>query len=249
MRSMWFILLPFAVVVVWAALSFYADHLVSQGQYDQALKLVPLAGLGRAWRSYLRGSVLTNAGRYEEAERTLREAIDHVGATKVDIGLALEDLGNVLMERGRFEEALRCFRRAAGIYPDQSPWASGMAETLLRQGTDPQSALTHAETALRLFRAGMKQTDRWRLGTILATKAWALAACGRAGEAREAIDAALKSVARNTKTRLAQVHYKAGMSLLALSDHRGASEHFERGAELDPAGRWGRLCASALQRP
>jgi tetratricopeptide (TPR) repeat protein len=153
------------------------------------------------------------------------------------------------MDSGRFEEAQRCFRRAAGIYPTGSPWANGMAEALLRQGMDPQSALKHAETALNLFRGGTERiSDRPRLGAILATKAWALAACGRGAEARAAIDVALKSPARKTKGPLAQVHYKAGMSLLALSDHEGAQDHFARGTELDPAGRWGRLCTGALHR-
>jgi tetratricopeptide (TPR) repeat protein len=242
--SFWFILLPFLVAAVWFALAAYADHLLTQARYDRALRIVPFVAVSGAGRSYLRGDVLTDAGRYEEAERMLRAAIDHVGAMKVDIGLALEDLGNVLMDTGRFEEAQQCFQRAAGIYPKRSPSASGMAEAFLRQGIYPQNALTHAERALNLFRAGDERfSNRWRLGCILATKAWALAACGRGAEAREAIDAALKSPARKTKGPLAQVHYNAGMTLLALSGRQGAREHFARGAALDPAGRWGRLCA------
>jgi hypothetical protein len=119
-------------------------------------------------------------------------------------------------------------------------------------GTPPppfRTALTHAETALSLFRGSSAERigDGWRLGAILATKAWALAACDRAAESREAIDAALKSPAQRTKDPLAQIHYKSGMSLFQLSDHPGAREHFIRGAELDPAGRWGRLCVSGLQ--
>jgi len=200
-------------------------------------------------RGYLRGDVLTAAGRYEEAERALRKAIGHSGGLKVDTVLALEDLGNVLMDTGRFEEARRCFRDAADILPSRSPWATGTAEVLLRQGIYPKNALTHHQTALNLFRSGVERiTDGWRFGGILATKAWALAACDRGAEAREAIVAALNSPARKTKGPLAQVHYKAGMSLLALSDCQGAEEHFASGSQLDPTGRWGRLCAGALRR-
>ena len=115
--SFWFILLPFLVAAVWFALAAYADHLLTQARYDRALRIVPFVAVSGAGRSYLRGDVLPDAGRYEEAERMLRAAIDHVGAMKVDIGLALEDLGNVLMDTGRFEEAQQCFQRAAGIYP------------------------------------------------------------------------------------------------------------------------------------
>lgn len=242
--SFWFILLPLFVAAVWFALAAYADRLLIQGRYDQALRIVPFVAVSGAGRCYLRGDALTDAGRYEEAERMLRAAIDRVGAMKVNIGLALEDLGNVLLDTGRFEEAQQCFQRATGIYPKRSPSASGMAEVFLRQGIYPENALTHAERALDLFRAGDERfSNRWRLGGILATKAWALAACGRGAEAREAIDAALKGPARKTKGPLAQVHYNAGMALLALSERQGAREHFARGAALDPAGRWGRLCA------
>jgi tetratricopeptide (TPR) repeat protein len=171
----------------------------------------------------------------------LRTTITHPGRWKldtVDTVLALEDLGNVLMDTGRFEEAQRYFRDAAEILPNRSPSETGIAEVLLRQGIFPQNALTHAQTALNLFRSGTERiSDGWRLGAILATKAWALAACGREAEAREAIDGALKSQAQKTKGPLAQAHYKAGMALLMLSDHCRAREHFARGIELDPAGR------------
>jgi tetratricopeptide (TPR) repeat protein len=176
----------------------------------------------------------------------LRQTIDHAIGSSVHKGLALEDLGNVLMDTGRFEEAQQCFRRAADIFPDRSHWATGMAEALLRQGIYPQPALAHAERALSLFRGVERIGEGPHREALLATKAWALAACGREAEARETIDAALKSPAQKTKGILAQVHYKAGMTLLALSDRQGAKEHFGRGAELDPVGRWGRLCAGAL---
>jgi tetratricopeptide (TPR) repeat protein len=250
MGSFWFILLPLlAVGVLWFALGSCADHLVTQGRYDLVLRLMPLLALSGSGRSYLLGDVLTDAGRYEEAERMLRESIEHADRLRVNTVLALEDLGNVLMDTGRFEEAQRCFREAADILPNRSPSATGRAEVLLRQGVYPQIALTYAQTALNLYRRGPERiSDRWRFGTILATNAWALAACDRKAEAKQVIDAALKSPARKTKGPLAQVHYKAGMSLILLSDYPRAEEHFACGAELDPAGRWGRLCASALQR-
>jgi tetratricopeptide (TPR) repeat protein len=154
------------------------------------------------------------------------------------------------MDTGHFEEAQRRFRDADNIIPNRSPSATGMAEVLLRQRVYPEIALRHAETALDLFRRSSVERlgGGWRLGAILSTKAWALAACDRGAEAQEAIEAALKSPVQGTKGPLAQVHYKSGMSLLQVSDDPGAKEHFVRGAELDPAGRWGRLCASALQR-
>jgi tetratricopeptide (TPR) repeat protein len=251
----WFILPTLLVGGGRIALVVYADHLVRQGRYDQALRLVPVLAMSGVVRSRLRAEVLKEAGRYEEAECILREIIDRTASAKVTnvkkvkTCFDLENLGDVLMETGRFEEAQWCFRDAAGMYPYHSVWATGMAEALLRQEIFPQSALKHVETALNLFKRHEERiTNSWRLGTILATKAWALAACDRGVEAHEAIDAALKTPAQKMKGPLAQVHYKSGMSLLALSDHRGAEEHFAQGTKLDPAGRWGRLCTDALRR-
>jgi len=253
----WFLFILLALLVAggWLAVVVYADHLVRQGRYDQALRLVPFLAMSGIGRSRLRADALTDAGRYEEAARVLRDVIHrvrgkHVTKTaRVKTCFDLENLGNVLMETGRFEEAQRFFLDASRLYPYHSVWATGMAEALLRQGGSPEGALAHSEKALELFQRGAERvTSSSRLGTILATKAWALAACGHGVEAQKVIDAALKTPARKTKGPLAQVHYKAGMSFLALSDHRGAKDHFVRGAEVDPVGRWGRLCAEALRR-
>jgi tetratricopeptide (TPR) repeat protein len=251
---LWLVLSTLLVGGGWVALEAYAYHLVRQGRYDQALRLVPFATMRGLGRSRLRASVLKEAGRYEEAERILREVIDRTACakvtnvTKVKTCLALEDLGDVLMETGRFEEAQQCFRDAARMDPYHSVWATGMAEALLRQGIFPQSALAHVERAINLFQRGPERIiSSPQRGAILATKAWALAACGHEVEALKAIDVALKSPARKSKGSLAQVHYKAGMSLLALSDHQGAEEHFACGVEVNPTGRWGRHCDDALR--
>jgi tetratricopeptide (TPR) repeat protein len=149
----------------------------------------------------------------------------------------------------RSAEALRAFEGASGIRPaDSQPWR-GRAELLLRQGLDPTQALDHAETALRFYRASLceRLLDRPRLGVTVSVKAWALAACGRGADARQAIEEALKSPARGTRSPLAHIHYNAGMALVALSDPAGATAHFKRAADLDPEGRWGRLGASMLR--
>ncbi|HEV2324517.1 MAG TPA: hypothetical protein VGS10_11260 [Terracidiphilus sp.] len=250
----WFIVLAL-LVGGWAALVAYTDHLLTQGRYDQALKFISLVFISRLTRSRLRADTLIAAGRYEEAAGVLRDVFRRVRRSRVTKSARVkryfdaEELGNLLMETGRFEEAHRFFLYAAQLYPYNSGWATGMAEVALRQGVPPEDALAHAEKALNLFQRGAERvTNRSQLGAILATKAWALAACGREVEAREAIDAALQSSVRKTKAPLAQVHYKSGMSLLALSDRGGAVDYFARGAELDPAGRWGRLCADALRQ-
>ena len=228
------------------AIAFAGEHFVNQARYDAALRLAPFINPTTAGKSGLRGEILAEAGRYQDAERLLRLSIER--SNTKESGIALLDLGNVLMETGRYAEALRALEGASGIRPaDSQPWR-GRAELLLRQGLDPNQALEHAETALTLCRASRRErlVDRSRMGVTLSVKGWALAACGRGAEARQAIDEALKGPARRTRSPLAHIHYNAGMALIAFSDHAGATAHFRRAAELDPEGRWGRLAASML---
>ncbi|MGA2350628.1 MAG: tetratricopeptide repeat protein [Terracidiphilus sp.] len=250
---LWFILLALLLGGGRIALAAYADHLVGQGRYDHALRLVPILAISGVGRNHLRADVLTSAGRYKEAALVLRDVIHHMRGkrvtrvTRIKICFDLENLGNLLLETGRFEEAQRFFQDAARLYPYRSVSPTGMAEVLLRQGIFPEVALANTEKALNLFQHGTERIIcSSRLGGILATRAWALAACGRGAEAREAINAALNGPARKTKGPLAEVHFKAGMSMLALSQRLGAVEHFALGSQLDPVGRWGRLCTEAL---
>jgi tetratricopeptide (TPR) repeat protein len=236
-----------AVFVYELGIAFAIQHFENQARYDAALRLAPFLDPTTAGKSFNRGEILTMAGRYQEAERMLRLGIERSG-TKTS-AFALVDLGNVLMDTGRYAEALRAFEGASEIKPAHSASWRGRAELLLREGLDPTQALDHAETALRLYRASVRErlTNRTRMGVTLSAQAWALAACGRGADARQAIEKALKSPARRTSSPLAHIHYNAGMALIALSDHACATAHFRRAAELDPEGRWGRLAASMLR--
>jgi tetratricopeptide (TPR) repeat protein len=252
---LWFILSALLIGGGWLGVAAYSDYLVRQGRYDQASRLVSILSMSSEGRNRLRVDMLIAAGRYNEAALVLRDLIHSrrgkitTRITKVKGCFDLENLGNVLMETGRFEEAQRFFLDAARLCPYQSVTSIGMAETVLRQGGLPESALAHAEKALNLFQRGTERiTSGWQLGVIMATKAWALAACGDGVEAQKAIEVAMKSPARKTKGPLAQVHYKAGMSLRALFNHQGAMQHFALGAKLDSVGRWGRLCDDALRQ-
>lgn len=255
MGWVWLILLALVAGGGRFALAAYGEYLLRQGHYDQVLRLAPILSMSSVGRNRLRACALMDAGRYQEAARALRDVIHrvrgrHVTMTgRVKLCFDMENLGSVMMEKGRFEEAQRFFQYASRLYPHHSAWAIGLAEGLLRQEVHPESALEHVESALKLFHHGAERmTSGSRLGAILATRAWALAACGRGAEAREAIDAALKGPARKTKGPLAEIHYKAGMAMLALSDKPGAVEHFALGSQFDPVGRWGRHCTNALQR-
>jgi tetratricopeptide (TPR) repeat protein len=141
---LWFILLALLFGGGRIALAAYADHLVGQGRYDHALRLVPILSISGVGRNHLRADVLMSAGRYNEAAPVLRDVIHHMRGkrvtrfTRVKICLNLENLGNLLLETGRFEEAQRFFQDAARLYPYRSVSPTGMAEALLRRGSSPK---------------------------------------------------------------------------------------------------------------
>jgi hypothetical protein len=224
------------------------DRTIARGDYDGALRLGRILFWARAGALFARGEVLLKAGRYAEAEAALRQGID---AERRPAGrsLMLEDLGDVLMEMGRYPEAQRCFEGAHELLPKRSAADRCMAELLLRQGLDAAKALEFADRALELYRrSGHERIGaRERIGEILATRAWALVLRARSAEAMEAIEQALKGPARKSRPAFAHVLYSAGMAMRALGNHSAANEHFGRGRDVDPTGRWGKLCAQALR--
>ena len=223
------------------------DRAALLGQYDLALKLAAYAARNAARRALNRGDVLTDAGRYEEAESALREAIERA-PTPTYGALALANLASGLMDQGRYGEAQHCLEGATKILPERAKNPMIQAEILLRQGVASREALACSERAVELY--GKSQLEQracpQRLGEILATRAWALAAVGRRGEALGFLNQALASEATKWNHSGAHVHYNAAMALRILGDESGADEHLKRGRDTNPNGRWGKLCAAAL---
>src|SRR5258708_24911753 len=85
------------------------------------------------------GHILLAAGRYREAEDTLRRSL--VGShARQSYGLALEYLGDALMEQGRYDEATRSYEAALHAFSWRLRPYRGMAEMLLRRGNNaPQT--------------------------------------------------------------------------------------------------------------
>jgi len=250
LRGWWglLLILPVGLFVGFILCGWLTDRTVARADYDGALRLGRFLFWLRAGALYVRGDVLLKAGRYAEAEAALRQGID---AERRPEGrsLMLEDLGEALMETGRYGEAQRCFEGARELMPKRSVADRCMAELLLRQGLDAEKALELADRSLKLYRrSGHERVgSRERIGEILATRAWALVLRARSAEALEAIAEALKGPARKSRPALAHVRYNAGMAMKALGNCSAANEHFGRGRDVDPTGRWGNLCAQALR--
>jgi tetratricopeptide (TPR) repeat protein len=222
-----------------------------RGDYDGALNII------RWFHFYnpsgvealrMSGHMLLAAGRYPEAEATLRRSLASSQARE-SYGSALEYLGDALMEQARYDEARRSYEAALLAFPWLRRPYRGMSEMLLRQEKSPAQALECVEKIVDFSGLswrqqklnGAPQDDYWAL------KAWALARLGRSSEAAQAIEKALSATDKNCIPDLATTHYRAGMAMQALGNLTSANEHFKKAVELDPRGRRGTLANTALR--
>ncbi|HYL78908.1 MAG TPA: hypothetical protein VEU96_32255 [Bryobacteraceae bacterium] len=224
---------------------------LKKGQYDRALNIIRLFNFyNPSGVEALRaaGHVQLLAGRYREAEYTLRGSIASAQARE-SYGSALEFLGDALMEQGRYDEAMRSYEAALYAFSWRRRPYRGMAEMLLRQGKQTEQALEWIEKIVDF--AGLSFTQRKSNGRpqddYWALKAWALARMGRGGEVAAAIDEALKATDKNVLPDLATTYYRAGMAMQALGNESAARDYFQRAVDLDPAGRRGTLAKAAMR--
>jgi tetratricopeptide (TPR) repeat protein len=219
------------------------------GDYDRALRWTRRMGFGRPSAKLIQIEGLTHslAGRPAEAERCYREALARGYAlSRADrVGL-LGCLGEALQDQGRFEESVKC--RQASIDMGDNILGSarhGLAELLLKQGTEPQRALELVDEAMRVARgpaAPKFAPSRW------ATRAWALASLGRRQEAEQAIAQAMLLRRETYAALFADTRLTVGMALLAMDQPEKALEHFRAAREADPKGKNGVRALQQIER-
>jgi hypothetical protein len=217
-------------------------RVLRRGDYDGALKLVrrfrfynPEGGHALLWR----GHVLVLAGRFREAEETLRAAVARLRSRTAQAH-ALEFLGDALMGQGRFDEAQRSYEAALHAVPGFRRPYRGMAEVALQRGGDAARALEYVENILgptglswnQWVNARHSKDDYWSL------KAWALAELGRGAEAATAAGEAIRRTNPKSRPDLATTCRRLGMAMKALGRQAEAEEYFKRARDADPHGRW-----------
>ncbi len=233
--------------------SYWVFAAVRRADYDGALRRV--AFLQRfqprsASSLFMQGTVLDYAGRHAEADRILDESLaeGQRQATPEAQAVALENRGYSALKQGRLEEARRAFEGSIRVRPEGSGPYSGLAEIYLRQGTDAERALSLVEKALGNKRSSliMRCVDGYRWAEFRANKAWALAAAGRAEEARQALGAAWKKAPKSFRAEMAMLHYRSAQVERLLGNHAKAVDHLRSARGADPNGAAGRLAAEAL---
>jgi tetratricopeptide (TPR) repeat protein len=217
------------------------------GDYESALREAEfMKDSNKAGYFFFRGVLLTELGRFEEAEELLRKNVLIESRTHQS-ALGYSSLGHLMLERDRYEEALECFSSSLRHMPDRGATHRDVAETWLKRGNNSSEALKWAQLAVEKERAGPVLSAEVRdsnLGENLATLAWAVAVSSRD---RQAVDRLLAEAVPMVKTlavsTAAQVHYHAGRTCAELGDTAKSEEYFQEASH----GRWGRAARAALQ--
>jgi len=210
------------------------------GDYDRALRSIRRLSFGWPSAKLVRMEGITHglAGRPAEAERCYREALARgQDSPRSERAGMLGCLAESLEDQGRFGESLN-YRQAAIDMGDNILGSArhGLAEALLRQGTDPQRALEQVDEAMRVAKG---QAAPQVAPSRSATRAWALAVLGRRQEAERAIAQAMLLRRETHAALFADTRLKVGMALLAMEQPENAIEQFRAAYEADPKGKIG----------
>ena len=231
-------------------------HKLLVGDYDGALYR---ADLLLRWLPetpifhFMRGTALHYAGRLQEAEESFRDTIEkgEIRAGAI-LPVALTSLGHVLLHLGRFARATAAFDASNKIAPRYAGALNGLAESLLRQGQQPQRALLLVDNALKYQQdtPRNRSLNRHNFANMWAHRAQALAMLGRRDEAASAIETAIHVGDPGFLPGLAATCWRCGMAFRLMNQEAAAAEQFRKATELDPHGLHGELAASALrERP
>jgi tetratricopeptide (TPR) repeat protein len=210
-------------------------------------------GAARSWYAAYRGRLALDAGRYHDAARHYRRAVD----AAPDYHVAVAGLASTRAAQGRIDDAIRLYERAVALVPEPGTLAAlgdlyavtgddraasdryatveaiATLQAVNRRLYDRQLALFWADhdgdlnEALAIAERGL-ETRRDVYGYDLL--AWVLFRMGRLTEARTASDRALA-----IGTPDARLWFHAGMISAALGDDERAWEELSHALALHPS--------------
>ena len=196
------------------------------------------------------GEILSNQGRYAEAEEAVRpaERLLRASGALSETAFAATVLGTTAARRGRLEEALRLLESARADYlkvgePVAAVRAEiSIAEALLYAG-EAEEALARAD--------GIAANSPGRNGVASASalarvRGYALALLGRAVGAQGSVDESLR-VARERGDQYDEA--LATDALIRLAEIRGQSAEPDLVARRDDLFRWLDICATPTPWP
>jgi tetratricopeptide (TPR) repeat protein len=158
-------------------------------------------------------------------ERWLKAHPNNAGAIAI--------LGSLEESRGDLRKAEDYYKQALAIQPTQPVAANNLAYLMLKNGENPDVALTLAETARRSMPNSTNTAD---------TLAWAYYYKGTYGFARDLLEDAIK-VDPNSAT----MQYHLGMVYSKLGDRTNAALHLKKAITLSPGSPTAKDSQTALQ--
>ncbi len=162
------------------------------------------------------GKALHAAGRYQEAEPELREAL----RLHPDYGEYWSALGMTLLKLGRAEEALAAYDRAIEVQPDGARFYNNRGNALVQLGRADEAEAAFAEAVRRMPNGAQAH---YNLGNLLAHS-------GRVPEALPHYEAAVRS-----RPDLAQLWFNLGVAYAQVDRPAEAVACVERALRIDPA--------------
>ena len=241
------ILLPAAVLVIGyifsgpQMLARWAVAAARRGDYETALGRVRLCVWPRNLGLFVRADILYDMGRYREVKELMKpRAFDFAGNFQLGrLELLLYAMAE--MQEGNLAEAERILRAAVGAPQRTGAWQFCLAEVLLMQGKDVDTACELIEFIRANWRLNGPRPARDSIAAkITALHAWALALKGNRAEAEREIELLLANLPQKSERDVAKVQIYIGEAQMALGKAAPAREAFTAAAMLDPHGGNGR---------
>lgn len=222
------------------------EKIIREAQQTQQLPQV------MAQARFMSGTKLMLIGRYAEAEPLLRRCVidsDNLPLLRANLYSVLENLGQTLTGLGRYEEAAKSLQASIELRPKGS-WAyARLAENLLFQGKDAESALELLATAERNKRGSLsgRMADKFLWSEIAADRAWALALLRRHLEADGAIEQALRTLPTPFQPIEGGVYWRLGEVMRLRKDRKQAQAYWEKSLAIDPDGPFSQRAQTSLE--
>jgi tetratricopeptide (TPR) repeat protein len=217
------------------------------GRFDQALRLNRMLSWIPGYGGSLEGWILLEAGRYSEAQAATRpRAFDKHGNPRL-ANWQLLYYAMALSHQGKGAEAQELLGAALRLKPKIGRFHLGLADCLLEQGKDPETARALLEQVQANWQEESDTSGRRaKQAHREARYAWALAGCAGRVEAILHMMQASAGYATFISRDQAWLRYYAGETWRALGDTEKARSAFEEANELHPFGQVGQRSQQRL---